>query len=74
MENKATVRGNMAIATAVFVEAENGDLVDIEFHCNHHSMENNLLWPAYPFPEYSVFCTECGEVINLVEASHDASE
>lgn len=73
MVDRATVHGNMAIATAVFNEAENGDLVDIEFYCNYHSLGATLAWPAYSFPDYNVFCTECGEAINLVEECDGAN-
>lgn len=68
MEIAEIRNGNMqGFAYADFVEAENGDLVDIEYYCREHAPNIGAWYPAYDWPEYDVHCATCGTPLNVVE-------
>ena len=62
----AIVRGSAQSGVATFIEAKNGDLVDVEYRCFDHAVLGGLLvWPAYSFPDSCVYCLDCDELINV---------
>ena len=56
-------------AIVVFVEAQNGDLVDEVYYCLEHDPFDAdgkaLWWPDYSWPaDYDVFCATCFRALN----------
>ena len=65
----ARVNGSKLQAVAFFIEDDdNGDLIDIEYNCEDCLAFNQLtsyaVWPGYEWPDYTVHCVSCGQVIN----------
>lgn len=46
------------------IEDDKGDLVDILYYCEWHRPADVLPWPCYSWPDYDVYCTECGTLIH----------
>lgn len=70
MTDPAVVTGNVRGGVAVFIEAENGDLVDILYLCstdavNDPRADGAKYWPAFDWsPDYDSCCDTCGAVVN----------
>lgn len=72
-ENGFTAHGNRALAFVTEMETENGDLVDREYYCSYHApvlmLGQYYSWPAYDWPEYSIYCKRCSALLNKAHAS-----
>lgn len=64
MTAPAIVNGNQRRAIAEFIEDARGDLVDIVYHCETFNTDA-LPWPGYSWPDYHVYCSDCGSLINI---------
>lgn len=64
----ARVNGSERQAIATFIEDGRSDLVDIEYNCedclSYNQLTSYAVWPGYSWPDYTVHCVACGQVIN----------
>ncbi len=69
MTDPAFVQGNKTQGIVFFIEDKGGNLVDLEYACSwcwEYKLDNDRPdWlPAYDWPEYTVVCKYCGDVVN----------